>query len=187
MASSANILLALLALILFATPATATDLIVGDSWACLTGDRLQNLEDWYVLCRGASDSSYWNHRYKEILGAADADSTIYLSIGGVDSIFWIADGRQDDSKWHPKRTAKRVFWLIKRLRKYGHRVVLLGYIPEFYPSYQDLIFQKYVLRFDGLFYQLGRDGLHLKPLGYILRAQHIVTNKGLTVNDPRPF
>jgi len=161
---------------------------VGDSWWQLshpyieaaTGQTIEPPEN-----TGGTTTKYWLARRWEIKDRIGSGNTIYLSVGGVDELFWEVDGYARGSEWHPHRVAKRVRRLARALVGDSENVVLHaryataanGYIPNRYAAYisptflgdyyRDVGFPGVRVRF------FDNDPLHLELDGYRRRINSI--------------
>jgi hypothetical protein len=121
---------------------------VGDSWACGDAEfELIHRRAVSVVCEPGSTTLDWLASRREWIPELPPNSTVVFSVGGMDSALWIAEGREDRSKWAPSRVLRRTRLLAKLLRREGHTVRFTAYWSPLQVSYLDMLPQHMVFRF----------------------------------------
>lgn len=156
------------AFLLVAEPARPDQpIVIGDSWACL----LPTDAGLLLYCEGGTTTRDWWPLLRRRELGIPAGATVYLQLGLNDRIAWyVFDGRSWDSRWHPRRTARRLRRMVTLLEGRGHEVHVLAY-GDFRVSAVDM--QAHLLQLESE-PTVATDGLHLTPEAYRLRAAEIL-------------
>lgn len=127
-------------------------------------------------CRNGSSTVNWDGKRQLRRLSKKLERVVYISLGGIDHIAWIFvdDRRGSNTRWHPRRTAKRLRRIVRRLERRGHEVWVLGYPAEFVDEFGAAAMSQtnYCYTPRG---HLGPDGLHLDLPSSAKRARYVVT------------
>jgi hypothetical protein len=157
--------------------------IVGDSWACRAREGVKIYKRAVsVVCEEGTTTIDWLETRHEWLPELPPNATVVFSVGGLDAVNWLAEGREDDSKWAPRRVLRRTRMLTKLLQRAGHKVRFMEYVSQFHAAHLNLLPQGYVVRFVNADKQQlvryhapsGADTLpSLDPFRHLFRGTHV--------------